>query len=65
MTDKEVIIDDKLNRELLYSCEYSDRLLVEGETKKEALLKLLCNSYLKEKVYHAVRKIMGVDNDKT
>lgn len=61
-------VDKKANkatdfRYRYYAREYSDRLLVEAENKKEALLKLLCNSYLKDKIYNDVRKIMGVEDN--
>ena len=55
-------IDKKENkavdfRHKYYAKEYSDRIYITGLTKKEALLKLCINGYVKEKIKHQVQAI--------
>jgi hypothetical protein len=55
-------IDKKENkavdfRHKYYAKEYSDRIYITGLTKKEALLKLCINSYIKEKIKHQVQEL--------
>lgn len=55
-------IDKKENkavdfRHKYYAKEYSDRICITGLTKKEALLKLCINSYIKEKIKHQVQEL--------
>ena len=55
-------IDKKENkavdfRHKYYAKEYSDRIYITGLTKKEALLKLCINSYVKEIMKHQVQEL--------
>lgn len=55
-------IDKKENkavdfRHKYYAKEYSDRIYITGLTKKEALLKLCINSYVKERIKHQVQEL--------
>lgn len=58
-------MDKKTNKSLIFRYkyfaeEYSDRLIAEGHSKKEALLKLASNEYLRTVIYNDVRRLLGI-----
>lgn len=58
-------MDKKTNKSLIFRYkyfaeEYSDRLIAEGNSKKEALLKLASNEYLRTVIYNDVRRLLGI-----